>query len=79
MGEDYTFDLTFRAACVTWACEILAGWVVRRIVAWWYGFNVTGEGKEDLMRWPELLPTCAVVMVHVLQNMLFSMVRLEFF
>lgn len=33
----------------------------------------------DLASWPELLPTSLAVMVHVLQNMLFSMVRLKFF
>jgi len=39
---------------------------------------VTAEGKRDLAAWPELLPTGVVVMVHVLQNMLFSIVRLDF-
>jgi len=40
--------------------------------------DVTGEAKQDLGTWPELLPTGVVVMVHVLQNMLFSIVRLKF-
>lgn len=77
-GEGYDFGLTFYASVVTWACEIIAGWVVRRIL--WFGWkvNVTGEGKRDLAMWPELLPTGVVVMVHVLQNMLFSIVRLRF-
>lgn len=77
-GEKYDFGLTFYASIVTWACEIVAGWVVRRIL--WFGWrvDVTGEGKTDLAMWPELLPTGVVVMVHVLQNMLFSMVRLRF-
>jgi hypothetical protein len=77
-GEGYTFGLTFYASIVTWACEIIAGWVVRRLL--WFGWkvDVTGEGKSDLAMWPELLPTGVVVMVHVLQNMLFSIVRLRF-
>jgi hypothetical protein len=77
-GENYDFGLTFYASIVTWACEIIAGWVVRRIL--WFGWkaDVTGEGKRDLAAWPELLPTGVVVMVHVLQNMLFSIVRLRF-
>ena len=77
-GDEYNFGLTFYASLVTWACEIVAGWLVRRIL--WYGWkmDVTGEGKADLQMWPELLPTGVVVMVHVLQNMLFSIVRLRF-
>jgi hypothetical protein len=77
-GEDYDFGRTFYASLVTWACELAAGWVVRRLI--WFGWkiDVTGEGKNDLSMWPELLPTGVVVMVHVLQNMLFSIVRLRF-
>jgi len=77
-GEDYDFGRTFYASLVTWACEIIAGWIVRRLV--WLGWkvDVTGEAKHDLRMWPELLPTGVVVMVHVLQNMLFSIVRLKF-
>lgn len=77
-GEGYDFGLTFYASLVTWACEIVAAWIVRRIL--WYGWrmDVTGEAKQDLSTWPELLPTGVVVMVHVLQNMLFSIVRLRF-
>ncbi|TAQ88110.1 hypothetical protein B7494_g3560 [Chlorociboria aeruginascens] len=77
-GEAYDFNLTVWASVVTWACEIVAGWIVRRIL--WLGWktNVTGEAKSDLGMWPELLPTGVVVMLHVLQNMLFSIVRLKF-
>jgi len=77
-GEGYDFGLTFYASIVTFACEVVAAWIVRRIL--WYGWkmDVTGEAKQDLGTWPELLPTGVVVMVHVLQNMFFSIVRLRF-
>jgi hypothetical protein len=77
-NQDYTFDLTFRASAITWACEIVAAWIVRRIVDWVYKFNVTREGVLDLGAWPELLPTGVAVMVHVMQNMLFGIIRLSF-
>jgi hypothetical protein len=77
-GESYDFYLTFWASSVTWACEIVAGWCVRRIVAWAWEKDVTGEGVRDLLSWPELVPAGVVVMVHVLQNMLFDIVRLSF-
>jgi hypothetical protein len=77
-GDAYDFGLTFYASIVTFACELVAAWIVRRIL--WYGWkmDVTGEAKQDLSMWPELLPTGVVVMVHVLQNMFFSIVRLRF-
>lgn len=76
-GEQYNFSLTLWASMVTWGCEIAAGWITRRIL--WYGWNVdvTGEAKADMGMLPELLPTGVVVMVHVLQNMLFSIVRIK--
>ncbi|RDL33307.1 Uncharacterized protein BP5553_08746 [Venustampulla echinocandica] len=77
-GDQYNFSLTLYASTITWACEITAGWIARRIL--WYGWkvDVTGEAKTDMGMLPELLPTGVVVMVHVLQNMLFSIVRLRF-
>lgn len=75
---DYTFDLTFYASAVTWACEIVAAFVVAGLIRWIYGVNVVEEGSLDLAVWPELLPTTVVVVLHVLQNMLFSIVRLQF-
>lgn len=74
----YDFNLTFWASSVTWVCELTAAWMVRRIVGWIYKFDVNREGRSDLGAWPELLPTGCVVMVHVLQNMIFGIVRLGF-
>lgn len=57
-GEKYTFKLTFWASGVIWACEIAAGWIMRRIVAKMYGVRVTEEGVKDLVRYPELVVAC---------------------
>lgn len=75
---DYTFELTFYASAVTWACELVASCVVAGLIRWIYGVSVVEEGSLDLAVWPELLPTSVVVVLHVLQNMLFSIVRLQF-
>lgn len=78
-GEQvYNFAFTFWASSVTWGCEIVAAWVVRRVVGYAYQFHVTREGVLDLGAWPELLPTGVAVMVHALQNMLFGIIRLSF-
>lgn len=74
----YNFGLTFYASCITWACELVASFVVAGLIRWIFGVSVVTEGKLDLAVWPELLPTSVAVMLHVLQNMLFSIIRLQF-
>ncbi|TGJ85148.1 hypothetical protein E0Z10_g3624 [Xylaria hypoxylon] len=76
--EPYNFKFTLAASAITWACEILAGIVLRGLIRWIFGVNANIEGRMDLTVWPELLPTSVVVMLHVLQNMLFSIIRLQF-
>ncbi|KAI0505675.1 hypothetical protein F5B22DRAFT_661124 [Xylaria bambusicola] len=76
--EPYNFKLTLIASIVTWACELVAGIVLRGLIRWIFGVNANIEGRMDLAVWPELLPTSVAVMLHVLQNMLFSIIRLHF-
>ncbi|KAK5992661.1 hypothetical protein PT974_06076 [Cladobotryum mycophilum] len=77
-NAQYDFNLTFYASSVTWGCELLASVAVRGLIALCFGVDVGLEGKQDLAVWPELLPTSVAVMLHVLQNMLFSIIRLQF-
>ncbi|KAI1081943.1 hypothetical protein F5B20DRAFT_588067 [Whalleya microplaca] len=77
-NEPYDFRLTFYASMVTWACELTAAIVLRSLIRWIFGVNANVEGRMDLAVWPELLPTSVAVMLHVLQNMLFSIIRLQF-
>ncbi|KAL0935271.1 uncharacterized protein CTRU02_209862 [Colletotrichum truncatum] len=76
--DGYDFNFTFWASSVTWACELVASVCVRVLIRYIYGVDVGMEGKLDLAVWPELLPTCVAVMFHVLQNMFFSIIRLQF-
>lgn len=76
--DGYNFGLTFYASSITWACELVASFVVAGLIRWIYGVSVVTEGKLDLAVWPELLPTSVAVMLHVLQNMIFSIIRLQF-
>lgn len=74
----YTFSFTLYAASITWACELVAAVVVSSLLRCFYGVAVVSEAKADLAAWPELLPATVAVAVHVLQNMLFSIIRLRF-
>jgi hypothetical protein len=57
-SDPYTFDLTFWASLATWACELAAGWIVRRIMVYGFDFHVTREAVHDFAAFPELLPAC---------------------
>jgi hypothetical protein len=57
-SDPYTFELTFFASLATWCAEVVAGWVVRRIMQWGFGFDVTGEAVRDFGAFPELMPAC---------------------
>lgn len=78
LDDDYDFNMTFWASGVTWGCELVASIVVRVLVRAIFSVDVGLEGRMDLAVWPELLPTCVAVTLHVLQNMLFSIIRLRF-
>ncbi|KAM7188726.1 hypothetical protein V8F20_010443 [Naviculisporaceae sp. PSN 640] len=77
-GLMFQFGMTFWASSVTWACELVTSFIVAGLINWIYGVSVVTEGKLDFAVWPELLPTSVVVMLHVLQNMLFTIIRLQF-
>lgn len=77
-NDFYDLALTLKFSAVTWGCELVASLVVRLLIRLCFKVDVGLEGKLDLAVWPELLPTCVAVMLHVLQNMLFSIVRLHF-
>ncbi|KAK4218265.1 hypothetical protein QBC37DRAFT_369212 [Rhypophila decipiens] len=77
-GLMFQFGMTFWASSITWACELVTSFIVAGLIRWIYGVSVVTEGKLDFAVWPELLPTSVVVMLHVLQNMLFTIIRLQF-
>lgn len=77
-GLMFQFGMTFWASSVTWGCELVTSFIVAGLIRWIYGVSVVTEGKLDFAVWPELLPTSVVVMLHVLQNMLFTIIRLQF-
>ncbi|PFH57984.1 hypothetical protein XA68_14308 [Ophiocordyceps unilateralis] len=79
VDEPYDLALTLWASSVTWACEVVASLAVRSLIRLCFEVDVGLEARQDLAVWPELLPTCVTVTLHVLQNMMFSIIRLQFY
>ncbi|KAG4303408.1 hypothetical protein PCK1_000372 [Pneumocystis canis] len=74
----YSFKLTFFATLVVWASELISSFITRLIMKLSFKFEVTNEALKDMMEFPDILPAALAVCIHVLQNMLFSIIRLEF-
>lgn len=76
--EVYSFKLTFFATLIVWASELISSYITRLIMKLFFKFEVTNEVLKDIMEFPDILPAALAVCIHVLQNMLFSIIHLEF-
>ncbi|KTW31224.1 uncharacterized protein T551_01297 [Pneumocystis jirovecii RU7] len=74
----YSFRLTFFATLVVWASELISSFITRLIMKLSFKFEVTKEALKDMMEFPDILPAALAVCIHVLQNMLFSIIHLGF-
>ncbi|BFZ61846.1 hypothetical protein YB2330_002923 [Saitoella coloradoensis] len=77
-SDPYTYRLTTIASSVVWVSEIVSAYIARRIIYRQFGFSITKEAVKDFKEHPDLVPSLQAVAVHVLQNMLFSLLTLAF-
>lgn len=75
---DYEYRLTVRASAYIWASELVAGLGVRLLCRWAFGQSVSTDAQKDFQRYPHVVPAMVLVTVHVLQNILFGLIKLEF-
>ncbi|KAJ2843993.1 hypothetical protein GGI22_007027, partial [Coemansia erecta] len=75
---NYEYSLTVRASAYAWASELAASRVVRFIFRHAYTLDVGSEAVYDFRRYPHVVPVLVLVTVHVLQNILFGMIHLDF-
>ncbi|KAJ1743551.1 hypothetical protein LPJ68_000929 [Coemansia sp. RSA 1086] len=74
----YGYSLTVRASIYAWASEFVASRVVRCIFRYVYGQNISNEAVYDFRRYPHVVAALILVTIHVLQNILFAMINLNF-
>ncbi|KAJ2725255.1 hypothetical protein GGI07_001388 [Coemansia sp. Benny D115] len=75
---NYKYNLTVRASMYVWICELLSGRVVRCLLRWIYKRNISTEAVQDFCRYKHVVPVMVLVTIHVLQNILFGMIHLDF-
>ncbi|EPY50029.1 fungal protein [Schizosaccharomyces cryophilus OY26] len=74
----YSFKLTFYASSAVWASELIAAYFTRLIMSKYYDFEVSLEAIRDFVEYPDMIPAFIAVGIHVLQNVLFSIIQLRF-
>ncbi|KAJ2741221.1 hypothetical protein GGI20_005339 [Coemansia sp. BCRC 34301] len=74
----YEYSLTLRASIYVWISELLSCIVVRSLFRWMYKQDTGEETVLDFRRYPHVVPVMVLVTIHVLQNILFGMIHLDF-
>ncbi|KAF9969891.1 hypothetical protein BGZ73_007560 [Actinomortierella ambigua] len=82
-GEDdsetiRSYKQTMYASLVIWGSELVSNFINRSICKQFLGHHVTREALRDLKDYPELIVAFVLVMVHVMQDMLLALLKLEF-
>ncbi|KAF9899087.1 hypothetical protein BX616_003290 [Lobosporangium transversale] len=71
-------DITVYASLGIWASELISNFINRTICRRWMGHHVTKEALKDFKEYPELIVVFILVMIHILQDMLLSLLDLNF-
>ncbi|GAA5873418.1 hypothetical protein JCM3774_000779 [Rhodotorula dairenensis] len=77
-NDPYTFRLTLSASAVIFAAELFAGYLARAVCWLAYEIDVTNLGLDQFREHPELVIACIFTACHVLSDMLFFLVKLNF-
>ncbi|KAJ1642620.1 hypothetical protein LPJ64_005551 [Coemansia asiatica] len=75
---NYKYSLTVRASIYVWVSELVASRIVRFLFRSIYKHDISAEAVHDFRRYPHAVPAMVLVTIHVLQNILFGMIRLSF-
>ncbi|KAF9160076.1 hypothetical protein BGX20_002679, partial [Mortierella sp. AD010] len=76
--DKYDHGYTVKASLGIWISELISNFINRTICKKFMGHHVTKEALKDLKEYPELIVAFVLVMVHILQDMLLSLLVLHF-
>ncbi|CAG8465354.1 3135_t:CDS:2 [Ambispora leptoticha] len=77
-GNEYTVELTVKASIGVWISELTSSYVTRHIFRKAFKHSVSEEAVKDFVRYPEMIVTMMLVVIHVLQDMLLATLKLNF-
>ncbi|KAF9434686.1 hypothetical protein BGZ76_007613 [Entomortierella beljakovae] len=77
-NQTYNHSVTVKASMGIWLSELISNFINRTICKRFLGHHVTKEALKDFKDYPELIVAFVLVMVHILQDMLLSLLDLHF-
>lgn len=77
-GSPYNHKLTFLAAIVIWTSELASSYIARTTFKKAFNHSITQQAIREFKRYPEMIIGYVFVMIHVLQNILFALIQLDF-
>ncbi|KAE8230062.1 hypothetical protein CF326_g4943 [Tilletia indica] len=77
-NDPYNYQLTMLGSLAIWASELFTSFVAREICKWAFHVDVTALGLDEMRAYPEIVPTCVWSTIHVLMDMLFFLIKLNF-
>ncbi|OZJ04988.1 hypothetical protein BZG36_01742 [Bifiguratus adelaidae] len=77
-GNPYTYQLTFLASLGVWLSELISSFITRLIFRLAFRRHITKEAVNDFKQYPEMMVAFTCVMVHVMQDMLLALLKLNF-
>ncbi|KAK0525635.1 hypothetical protein OC842_005446 [Tilletia horrida] len=77
-NDPYNYQLTMLGSLAIWASELLSSFVARELCKWAFHVDVTALGLDEMRAYPEIVPTCVWSTIHVLMDMLFFLIKLNF-
>ncbi|KAI9023884.1 hypothetical protein CLU79DRAFT_748625 [Phycomyces nitens] len=80
VSEDspYTHQTTFIAALIIWTSELTSAYITRWTFKRYFKHSVTQQAIREFTQYPEMIIGFVLVMVHVLQNILLALIKLDF-
>jgi hypothetical protein len=70
-------DFVSKSSVIIWIIELLSSYITRMIFKKVYNHSITREAVNDFIRYPEVIWVLMLVIIHVLQDMLFALIKLE--
>lgn len=77
-GSPYNHNRTVIAALVIWTSELTSAYITRFTFKKAFKHSITQQAIREFERYPEMIIGFVLVMIHVMQNILMALIKLDF-
>ncbi|CEH17005.1 Major facilitator superfamily associated domain [Ceraceosorus bombacis] len=76
--DPYNYQLTMLGSLAIWASELVSSFLARWLCLYCFSVDITNLGLDEMRQHPELVTSVVWTSVHVLQDCLLFLIRLNF-